>query len=87
LAGVDNDPKQALGTKINPQIAVRSLIETISMRATTIYNSINNINKAASITTRLNNNSIDGNYTSGVNNVIQNEETKNSVNNSIDNIR
>jgi hypothetical protein len=31
--GVVDDPKQALGTKINPQVVVRGLIEIISMRA------------------------------------------------------
>jgi hypothetical protein len=87
--GVADDQKQAL----TPQIAVRGLIETISMRATTIYNSINNIiNKATPIPNRLNINSTDSNNNNnnninGVDNVIQNEENNNSVNmNSMDNM-
>jgi hypothetical protein len=86
-AGVANDPKQTL----TPQVPVRGLIETISMRATTIYNIIYNINKATSIPNRLNNNSTDNNNNNnnnninGVDNVIQNEENNNSVNNSMDN--
>jgi hypothetical protein len=47
--GVANDQKQALP----PQIAVCGLIETISMRATTIINSMININKATPIPNRL----------------------------------
>jgi hypothetical protein len=55
------------------------------MRATIILNSTNNINKATSISNRLNNGSTDNNNINGVDNVIQNEENNNSVNNSIDN--
>jgi hypothetical protein len=79
--GVANDRKQALPL----QIAVRGLIETFGMRAATIYNSMNNINKATPIPNRLNINSTDNNSNiNGTDNVIQNEENSISVN-SIDN--
>jgi hypothetical protein len=85
--GVVNDPKKGIGTKINPQVSVCGLDENISMRTTTILNSINNINKATSIPNRSNNNSTDNNINiSGVGNVIQNEENNNLANNSVDNI-
>jgi hypothetical protein len=78
---VANDRKQTL----TPQIAVRGLIETFGMRATTIYNSMN-INKAPPIPNRLNIDSTDtnNNNISGADNVIKNEENSISVNN-IDN--
>jgi hypothetical protein len=73
------DPKQALLTKINPQVAVRGFNKIISTRAPSILNSTNNINKATSvpkpstsIPTRLvnnNNNVNDNNNIKGIDNV------------------
>jgi hypothetical protein len=79
-----NDPKQALRTKINPQVAVLGLNKIISMRATTtILNSTNSNNTATSIPNKLNNNSYDNDNINdnsninGVDKVMQNEEKKN----------
>jgi hypothetical protein len=93
-SGVDNDPEQAIQTKINLHIAVCGLI---SMRATTILNSTNNINKATKIpnSTANDNNTTcgDNNNINGVDNIIQigdiNKNTSipnNLDNNSIDDI-
>jgi hypothetical protein len=78
---VANDREQALTL----QKAARGLIETIGTRATTIYNSMININKATPIPNRFNINSTDTiNNINGVNNLIHNDENNNSVH-SIDN--
>jgi hypothetical protein len=53
---VENDPKQVLRHKISPKVAVRGLINIISMCAPSILYTTNNIKKATSIPTKLVNN-------------------------------
>jgi hypothetical protein len=81
--GVVNDSKQAQ----TQHLAARGLIETISTRATTIYNSIY---KATFIPNMMDINSNDNNNNNnnninGVDNVIENEENNNLVNSSDNN--